>query len=176
MKKATVLFASSNENGKTKQLLDAFLTECNHGIHIYNMHNENIQPCIGCGMCDKTHKCFMNDTEKILSDIFSSDYIIFASPVYNYSFPAPMKAFLDRLQPYFEAGSSGVNRKGFLLASCGKSGKFSVDVLERQSKIAFSELSADFCGSYFFTDTDKRDTLQPDEISKVKELAERFFS
>lgn len=176
MKKATVLFASPNENGKTKQLLDAFLTECNHEIHIYNMYNENIRPCIGCGRCDKMHKCFMRDTDKILSDILTSDYIIFASPVYNYSFPAPMKAFLDRLQPYFEAESSGIIRKGFLLASCGKSGKFSVDVLEKQSKIAFSELSANFYGSYFFTDTDKLDTLHTDEISKVKNLAECFFS
>lgn len=176
MKKATVLFASPNENGKTKLLLDIFLSECAHNIIIYNMYDENIKPCIGCGRCESLKSCFTDDTEKILSDIFSSDFIIFASPVYNYSFPSPMKAFLDRLQPYFMNEKMNGTRKGFLLASCGRSGKFSIEVIEKQSKIAFSELSAEFFGSYFFTDTDKRTTLHKDEVGKVKKLALQFFS
>ena len=118
----------------------------------------------------------MNDADAIIADISDADYIIFASPVYNYSFPAPMKAFLDRLQPLFMQEKTASDRKGFLLASCGKSGKFSIDVMEKQSRMAFSELGAKFCGSFFFTDTDKRTTLQNDEICKVKALANEFFN
>ena len=176
MKKVIVLFASPKENGFTKTLLDVFLSKCRYEIQLYHMYEENILPCIGCEKCASTKKCFMEDADHILSDIFSSDYVIFASPVYNYSFPSPMKAFLDRLQPYFSMEKSAPVRKGFLLASCGKSGKFSVDVLEKQSKMAFHELSAEFFGSYFFTNTDKQSVLQQDEICKVTELAERFFS
>ena len=118
----------------------------------------------------------MNDTDAIISDIFSADFVIFASPVYNYSFPAPMKAFLDRLQPLFMQEKTASDRKGFLLASCGKSGKFSIEVMEKQSRMAFSELNTEFCGSFFFTETDKRSTLQNDEICKVKALAKEFFN
>ena len=118
----------------------------------------------------------MNDTDKIIDDILSSDFVVFSSPVYNYSFPSPMKAFLDRLQPLFFKEKTASGRKGFLLASCGKSGKFSIEFMEKQSKMAFSELETEFCGSFFFTQTDKRNTLQDGEISKVKQLAEEFFN
>ncbi len=175
MKKCIVLFASANKNGHTKQLLDCFLSEYNGELHIYNMYEKNILPCIGCGSCDDKLECYMHDIDELVADIFSSDYIIFASPVYNYTFPAPMKAFLDRLQPFFCKEKSASHRKGFLLASCGKSGKFSIDVMSKQSKIAFSELSSEFSGVYFFTDTDKISTLQENEICKVKELANDFF-
>lgn len=176
MKKTILLNASPHKDGFTQQLIDIFLSDYNGALHIYNMYEENIAPCIGCGRCETTKQCFMHDMDKLFSDIFSADYIILASPIYNYSFPSPMKAFLDRLQPCFADRKDAIDRKGFLLVSCGKSGKFSVDVVEKQSKMAFSELSAEFCGSFLFADTDKRTTLQQEEICKVKNLSQSFFS
>lgn len=90
-----------------------------------------------------------------------------------------MKAFLDRLQPYYsdeKYKNPAVSRKGFVLASCGKSGKFGIDVIEKQSRMAFIELSASFDGIYLFSDTDKCSTLQEDEKCKVRLLAEDFFN
>lgn len=176
MTKCVVLFASANENGFTKQLTDCFLSEYDGEICFFNMYKENIAACTGCGHCTETNICHMRDTDRILNDIFSSDYIIFASPVYNYTFTAPMKAFLDRLQPYFDKEKTACDRKGFLLASCGKSGKFSIEMMEKQSKIAFAELSAQYCGCYFFTNTDKITDLSSDDIRTVKELSEKFFN
>lgn len=176
MSKCVLLFASANENSFTKQLTDCFLSEYNGTVKYYNMYKKNVAPCTGCNYCEAHGKCHMNDMNDILDDIFSSDYVIFASPVYNYTFPAPMKAFLDRLQPFFYKEKTACNRKGFLLASCGKSGKFSVDIMKKQCDIAFYELSAENCGNYFFTNTDKQSTLQQDEICKVKELAKKFFN
>ena len=121
----------------------------------------------------------MNDNKHIIDDILSSDYVIFATPIYCYSFPAPMKAFLDRLQPYYsdeKYRNPSFTRKGFVLATCGKSGKFGIDVIEKQSRIAFIELSASFEGIYLFSDTDKDTTLQQNKICKVKELAKNFFN
>ncbi|MBR5497626.1 MAG: flavodoxin family protein [Clostridia bacterium] len=176
MNKVIVLNASPKKNGFTSQLTEIFLSEYRSEIHIYNMYDEKIAPCTGCDYCITEKKCRMNDTDAIISDIFSADFVIFASPVYNYSFPAPMKAFLDRLQPLFMQEKTASDRKGFLLASCGKSGKFSIEVMEKQSRMAFSELNTEFCGSFFFTETDKRSTLQNDEICKVKALAKEFFN
>lgn len=175
MSKCTVLFASAHKNGTTKQLTDCFLSEYSGDIRLYDMYKENFAPCTGCGYCDTHGKCYMRDMDSIIDDIFSSDYIIFASPVYNYTFPAPMKAFLDRLQPFFGKEKTALRSKGFLLASCGKSGKFAVDVMQKQCNIAFCELSAENCGNYFFVNTDKQTALQKEEIRKVKELAKDFF-
>lgn len=179
IKKVTVINASPRKNGNTAKLIDVFLKDCPCLIDIYNMYDEKITPCMACNHCEKTGKCINSDTEKIIESIFSSDYIIFASPIYCYSFPAPMKAFLDRLQPYYSDErykNPAFNRKGFVLATCGKSGTFSIDVIEKQSRIAFIELSASFEGIYLFSDTDKKSALHHDEISKVRELAERFFN
>lgn len=177
MTECTVLFASANKNSFTKQLTDCFLSEYNGIIRCHNMYEKKVAPCTGCGICTKNGKCHIDDdVNEILKDIFSSDYVIFASPVYNYTFPAPMKAFLDRLQPFFDKEKTVCDRKGFLLATCGKSGKFSVDVMQKQCNIAFCELSAENCGNYFFTDTDKRSSLQQEEIRKVKDLAQNFFN
>ncbi|MBQ8210341.1 MAG: flavodoxin family protein [Clostridia bacterium] len=176
MSKCIVLFASANKNGFTKQLTDCFLSEYNGTVNFYNMYEENFAPCTGCGYCTKHGKCHIDDMNDILKDIFSSDFVIFASPVYNYTFPAPMKAFSDRLQLLFDKEKTACDRKGFLLASCGKSGKFSVDVMQKQCDIAFCELSCKNCGNFFFINTDKRSALQQDEIRKVKELAKEFFN
>ena len=176
MSECIVLFASETKNRFTKQLTEVFLSEYNGSVKSYNMYEENIKPCTGCGYCTTNGKCHMPDIDDIINDIFTSKYIIFATPVYNYTFPAPMKAFLDRLQPFFNREKTAPIRKGFLLASCGKSGKFAIDIMQKQCDIAFCELSAKNCGNYFFTDTDKRSTLQPEEVSKVKELADEFFN
>lgn len=180
MPNLTILNASPRKNGFTSQMIDAFLSVCTTDAVIHNIYDKKIAPCTGCDCCKNSGKCIIkDDMDKITADIFSSDYIVFATPVYNYSFPAPMKAFLDRLQPFFsdeKYKNPASDRKGFVLASCGKSGKFSLDVIEKQSRIAFSELSASFEGIYMLTNTDdKQDCLQDDEINKVKQLANEFF-
>ena len=179
MKKAVILNASPRRGCNTDYVLDLFLSECNCHTIIYNMYDENITPCTACSVCSETGECVMNDNKHIIDDIFSSDYVIFATPIYCYSFPSPMKAFLDRLQPYYsdeKYRNPTFTRKGFVLASCGKSGKFGIDVIEKQSRIAFIELSASFEGIYLFPDTDKVSSLQEDEICKVKKLAADFFN
>ncbi len=176
--KAVIINASPRRGKTTDTLISIFLSQFNGEYTIYNMYDENISPCIACSKCKKNGKCFMPDCDRIITDIFASDYIIFASPIYCYSYPAPMKVFLDRLQPFY-SDEKYLNptymRKGFVLVTCGKSGKFSVDVIEKQSKIAFIELEASFEGIYLQTQTDKSETLQQEEICKVQELAKDFF-
>ena len=180
MKKVTVINASPRKNGYTSQVLKYFLNKCDHLIDIYNMYDENLSPCTACNYCQKTGKCINHDMDKIIESIFSSDYIIFASPVYCYSFPAPMKTFLDRLQPFFSdekfSNPSDPERKGFLLLSCGKSGKYSVEITEKQSRMAFLELSASLEGVFLFNNTDLRENLTEDEKKELHSLADKFFS
>ena len=179
MKKVVIINASPRSDGNTKKLIDVFVSECSYNIIVYNIYDEKIAPCTACDVCSKTGKCHMTDTKHIIDDIFSSDFVIFATPIYCYSFPAPMKAFLDRLQPYYsdeKYKNPAFERKGFVLATCGKSGKFGIDVIEKQSRIAFIELSASFEGIYLFPDTDKVSALTEDEICKVKSIARNFFN
>lgn len=180
MPSITLINASPRKDGTTRQLIDAFLSGCDCDVKIHNIYEKKIAPCIACDSCSKNGKCiYDDDVDAIVNDIFLSDYVVFASPIYCYSFPAPMKAFLDRLQPYYsdeKYKNPSSERKGFVLATCGKSGKFGIDVIEKQSRIAFIELSASFEGIYLFSDTDKQPDFTNDEKCKVKVLAEEFFN
>ena len=179
MKKAVILNASPRRDGNTEKLMELFLSECNCERIVYNMYDENISPCIACDLCVSAGECFMTDNEHILKDLFACDYVIFATPVYCYSFPAPMKAFLDRLQPFYsdeKYKNPAFSRKGFVLATCGKSGKFSIDVIEKQSRIAFIELSASFDGIFLFNNTDFRENLTENEQNELRSLSEKFFN
>lgn len=178
MKTLTIINASPRKKGNTQKILDIFVNNFDGIIHIYNMYEDQPAPCKACNYCEANGKCFMNDMDKIIENVFSSDYIVFASPIYCYSFPAPMKAFLDRLQPYYsdeKYRNPTFTRKGFVLASCGKSGKFGVDVIEKQSRIAFIELAASFEGMYLFANTDSCDELTAGAEAEIRALSEKFF-
>lgn len=63
-----------------------------------------IEDCKGCDMCFKTseHLCpCKDDMHKIKEKLLNSDGIIFATPVYAYQVPAPLKRVIDRLSYLF---------------------------------------------------------------------------
>ena len=100
--KVLILFGSPHENGYTSLLLNhflEFLPSCE--IVKIDAYKENVAPCIDCGKCKKIGKCVFSDMNKINEYIDSSDFIIIASPIYNASFPAPLKSIFDRFQPYY---------------------------------------------------------------------------
>ena len=106
-KKALVLFGSSHSHGHTARLLDSFL-ECfrHHGgweVEVADLYRLNPHPCTGCKACAKEERCAYPDLDALDKSLRACDLLVVASPVYNFSFPAPVKAWLDRTQRYFEA-------------------------------------------------------------------------
>lgn len=67
----------------------------------YNAYRMNARPCLGCGGCDRQVGCVQRDLDGFYRDFEAADYVVFASPVYNGGFPAPLKAILDRFQCYY---------------------------------------------------------------------------
>lgn len=104
LQKITVLFGSPHKNGHTEKLLKHFLSGFNGtDINIINAYQQNIHPCIDCGMCSKKRFCQFEDMKKIDILLKNCDILIIASPVYNSSFPSPLKAIFDRTQVYYRA-------------------------------------------------------------------------
>ena len=84
-----------------------------------------------------------------------------ASPVYNLSFPAPLKAVLDRFQRYFEARFSlgkkpaiEKHRKAVLLVSAGANCREGVDIMEKQLRQSFSVMNTDLTDTVSWLCTD----------------------
>ena len=101
--KVCVIFGSPHKKGKTAALLAEYIKKLpnNADVTIVNCYDEAVSPCVDCGVCKKTGSCVKRDMDSIYKAVEESDMLIFASPVYNLSFPSPMKAVLDRFQVYF---------------------------------------------------------------------------
>ena len=169
----TAIFCSPKKDGETSYLFNLFISG-REDVKTFYMYEENIKPCVGCGSCGKTGRCIYDDTNDILLSIEKSSHVIIASPVYNYSFPSPAKAFLDRLQPYY-GSSPKIDKKGFLLVACGKSGKYSLEIMKKQTEYAFSVLGVKYSGGPFMTGTDKNKSLPKSEEKNVVKTADKFF-
>ena len=102
--KICILFASPRQSGNTAQLLapvKARLAELGHELQEFSLYQEDIRPCIACRSCQKDWTVFgcvhQDGMQRIFDAILQSELLILASPVYSWSWTAPMKASLDRL-------------------------------------------------------------------------------
>lgn len=97
------LAASPRRQGNSERLLDAFLAgAAKDGVNIEKIHlaDLDIHPCLDCRDCFRTGECrFRDDASlRVLPRLTTADIVVFATPVYFYSVPAPAKLLIDRTQ------------------------------------------------------------------------------
>lgn len=183
--KIAVLFGSPKKNGSTAKLLDSFLSSLqnfttNYTVKIFRAYDIMPRPCMDCGFCAVNKECRCHDMDELVDELLRSDLLVIASPVYNYSFPAPLKAIIDRFQRFFDKekiyplGDGSKPRKGILLVAAGKSGKFSFDVVEKQAKMAFMMLDAQYIGKLTAAKTDTDAVSKPD-IAEIELIYNKIF-
>jgi multimeric flavodoxin WrbA len=64
--------------------------------------HHKIEGCRGCGACDKTGRCVINDDmSQIYEAVEKATKIVVSTPVYFYGLPAQGKALVDRLQIFW---------------------------------------------------------------------------
>ncbi len=181
-KQLLVLFCSPHSQGHTHRLLESFLARFreNSGWEITetDVYAAGIKPCIGCGACAKKEGCAFPDFDSLDSALRRSDLLVIASPVYNYAFPAPMKAVLDRTQQYFEARFSlhrqppiRKHRDAVLLLTMGSQDEFAVEVTTRQLERAFSVMNTTLRGCAVWKDTDLGNAGYGEAQRKAEALA-----
>jgi multimeric flavodoxin WrbA len=122
-------------------------------------YKEKIKPCSACGICDDEITCKYKDFKKIKGPIENSDLIILASPIYNMSLPSPLKAIIDRMQPYFAAKFRREKfllepKKVVLILTCGSSDERAPLMIRAQVNAAFNSLSGKIIGQITWTNTD----------------------
>ncbi len=85
----------------TGRVLRSLLAKCD--ATVIDCFERAVAPCDDCRACYKQDSCSKRDMDDIYRLIEDADRLIFLTPVYNRSFPAPMKAMIDRLQCYWAA-------------------------------------------------------------------------
>ena len=102
MVKILGIAGSPRLNGNSSLLLDEALKgakEAGASINKIIVCNRDIYPCQGCGDCQKTGECTVDDSmDKVYSLTTSAHGIILAAPIYFNSLNAQTKALIDRHQ------------------------------------------------------------------------------
>ena len=107
--KRLIIVGSPRSNGRSahlaEMLFEACIDECpDDEVSLAPVSELAISACVGCDGCKNSegHVCvFEDDMDEIREILDECDELIVVSPVYFSGAPAPMKALLDRLQPYF---------------------------------------------------------------------------
>jgi multimeric flavodoxin WrbA len=116
LKNITVLLGSPRNGGNTDTLSKAFVepfVKAGAVVKTFRLSEMEITGCTDCRMCWKSGKpCVIDDDMSSIYDaIDASDLIVFATPLYWYSWSAQIKPVWDRLVPY-NAGDAPRNMKG----------------------------------------------------------------
>lgn len=97
-----IFLGSPRKNGNTETLVKSVMTgiqEAGSTSELIRLSEHKINPCIGCGGCEKEGNCVIqDDMQELYPKMTSADRIIVASPIYFYGVTAQTKAFIDRCQ------------------------------------------------------------------------------
>lgn len=110
--KITVLFGSPHKRGPTYHALEKFLDYIpgEKSISFFDAYKIGAKPCTDCKFCKKNFACIYDDLNELYQNLNSCELLILAYPIYNASFTSPMKAILDRMQPFYYARKSNEKR------------------------------------------------------------------
>lgn len=107
--KILVLNGSPKEKSNTMMLTTAFLNGLNeenvHEIKTVSVKEKNIKFCRGCLSCwfrQDGHCVIQDDMNELLDEMTASDMIVWSFPLYYHGIPAPLKAVIDRTNPFLK--------------------------------------------------------------------------
>ena len=177
-KKVLIIKGSARKEGYTNRLCDVaeeFLADSE--IEIFDAYREKFLTCDGCNYCEKNGRCKNCDLDTFFRSFEQADLIIIASPIYNGTFTAPVKALIDRFQFYYTGFYANgkrqqieKRRKAVFIASSGRDGIKSFEFMKWQLSCAFSILNIEFTGSVLCSHTD----TQPQFSKAVEDLKRRL--
>lgn len=129
-KNILVLTGSPRKGGNSDLLADAFIEGAQSAGHIVNKWKaaeKKIGGCHACETCFSTGKAcsFDDDFNELAPLLAKADVLVFATPVYWGSYPAQIKAAIDKIYS-FCIGQKPLNIKESVLLTCGQMDDMSV--------------------------------------------------
>ena len=100
-KKVLIIDGAGRQNGYTKKQIEYLKAICGcENTVVFELFKEKFQFCDGCNYCEENGECRHRDLDNFFEEFENADIIVFASPLYNGTFSAPLKALIDRFQFY----------------------------------------------------------------------------
>jgi multimeric flavodoxin WrbA len=186
------LYGSPRKGGNTDILLDEFLRGCEkkgatcERIRVAPL---KISGCTGCGGCEKTGRCVVEDDMQTLYEpLEKSRCVVLAAPIYFYNVPAQAKAVIDRTQALWtrkyirqEAGpgsAAGPDRRGFFIGVGATRGKRLFDGTIQTMRYFFDAIDVEYSGTLVYGEVDEKGAVRnhPTAVKECFESGLKFAS
>ena len=167
------LQGSPLKNGSTAYLLTRVMDELEAQgarVNTIDVPRKDIQPCRGCGFCEKKGYCVINDddmSKEIYGLLREADVVVAASPVFFYGITAQLKALIDRTQTLWSrkyrfnlSDPLKKVRKGCFLSMGGSSGRQLFDGVNLVARFFFDAIDAGFAGSLFYRNIETKEDMR----------------
>ena len=149
-------------------------------VEFIRLSNLNLSPCEGCGGCEGTGICVIeDDMADIYERVDAADRVIVVSPVYFYGLTAQTKTFIDRSQASWSRRYLlGVrhrheeDRKGYLLSVAATKGTKVFDSSLLVMKYFYDAVDIPFADSFLLKGVDHQGAVR--ELPAELERAEAF--
>jgi arsenate reductase len=179
------LQGSPLKNGSTAYLLARFMEELEAQgarVNTIDVPRKDIQPCRGCGFCEKKGYCVINDddmSKEIYGLLREADIVVAASPVFFYGITAQLKALIDRTQTLWSrkyrfnlSDPLKKTRKGCFLSMGGSGGRQLFDGVSLVAKFFFDAINANYAGSLFYRNIETPEDMRnsPGLSKDIQEL------
>jgi multimeric flavodoxin WrbA len=122
-KKIVVLTGSPRKNGNSFAMTDAFIKAAEtkgHTISRFDAADMTVSGCTACETCYQSGKaCSVvdDDYNKLAPVIEEADAVVFTAPLYWYTFPAQLKAVIDKFFSFY-IGKRKIGGKECALIVC----------------------------------------------------------
>lgn len=179
-----LISGSPHRAGPTARLLEAFASSLPEGTAVerFDCFSTPPAPCVDCRACHATGRCVHRDLDTVFGALESTDVLVIATPVYNLSFPAPLKALIDRTQPYWAARFiRGIRppiarpRQAVLLTVSGADTLEGGELLEKQLRPTLTVLNAAPLRCVHYTGADVGRPLAP-ALRQARKAAAALFA
>ncbi len=96
-----MFYGSPRKDGVTATVLSMLTEQLDGEVTVVDSYARAVKPCDDCRGCYTHDGCVKRDLDDVYEALEQADRLVFVTPVYNRSFPAPLKAIVDRLQCYW---------------------------------------------------------------------------
>ncbi len=123
-KNILVITGSPRKGGNSALLADAFIRGAQNAGHIvvrFDAGRKQIKGCIACNKCySKGDACvFKDDFNELAPVLEMSDMVVFVTPLYWFTFPVQIKAFIDKMYALI-VGERTLKGKESMLLVCAE--------------------------------------------------------
>lgn len=179
-KKIILITGSARKDSNSVTMADSFEAAAKvKGLEISRIDATKLEidVCYDCGNCYSAGKAcaFDDDFNKIADKLVNADGIVVACPVYWYTFPAKVKALIDKFYALYAGGYMFTGKKCALISCCEEEGMETFDGINFAFDKSFELMGAEIVGKVEITGVNEAGAIKnTDGEAKAAKLSELF--